>query len=216
MILLSQVDVSKLVKGRRLKKAFYPAESDRQIFSEISSEDLRRLKSALNPVDPDKAREFLSELFDFKDRYLGELGGTAEYYLQQALYTLVYLAKNSSVIRLFVDAYVPLITSSPWDQTMKHRIAHTFMGDVYHLVYDIEHLEPAGDHEPFDWFGNLNAVRSDDRALLLRGSGCAPLRHPGFPPQHVWISHTNLQPLGNETTYRQALRSYYRDLGYPG
>lgn len=213
MVLLSRLKPGRFLEARGQPARLLRGSRSKPVFSRILARDWSVLHAFHDPGSAEAVVAFVSSVGGFRDRFHGDSDNDSDYLYARAVYGLVYLAKSAPIAELLLSAYVPLLRPGLWDRPFRFRVAHTFWGDVGHLLYEVEGLDEAGDHEPFDWLGNLNDRDESDRARLLADTGLRPFDHPGFPPQDVWITHTNVMPIPDED-YHEVLRDLYRERGY--
>ena len=167
------------------------------IFRTITEAQLRILRGAA-ALDSAGLRaavsRFLRDIHDIDRRFTGTYDQDCQYDSKIAIYSLVYLAPNIRVIELLLQAYVPMLRPGVFDPALQYKIARTFREDVWHLLYDVFDVEPAGDHKHFDWPGSLNHVEDAARRELLHFAGLPTFAHRYLPDESVWLAHTNLQP----------------------
>jgi hypothetical protein len=176
-----------------------------EVFHRISDDEQKIL---LNPENPpiEAIQRFLRSIWRFDQRFFGE--GPFPDSSEWAVYSLVYLGKTEELIELMLRAFIPLLRPGLWDSSFRSMIGSTFGDDVGHLIYDVEGMEGAGYHEPFNWRANRNNLHPVKIKALMEYTGYPPLADPDIPPQHVWILHTNLQPFADEE-YVERLRALY-------
>lgn len=137
-----------------------------RVFAAISDDHLTLLAGwSQEPINA--IRTFLSSVLRFDERFVGKIGGGEEQQRKQAVYILAYLARSHDIARSMIGVYAPLLRSTLFDPEFRARIAATFLDDAGHLVWDLDGVEPADSHEPYDWFGNVNDLSPAGRADLL-------------------------------------------------
>lgn len=129
----------------------------------------------------------------------------------RSAYSLIYLARDEEAARLMLLAYAPFIQFCRWDGPFEYLLICAFADDVTRLLYDVEGLEPAGDHEPFQWRRARNLHPPTVHAELLELADLPALPDPDLPPQDVWLHHTNLQPVSEEEYVERQRDGYPRD-----
>ena len=184
---------------------------------ELHHEALQRTRDrpATNEIE-----RVLRRLWQFDERYFGEMIGGSRSDYQWAVYVLLYLGKDHKAIDLTLRAFLPLLGGyalKEFGQNFCRKVCSTFHDDVGHLLWEVQDAEYPDRGEWFDWHGHLNALSDEDRASLLDQAGLPPLRNPSFPPFSV-MQYMISDPvrMGHPTSrqLRRDLERHYREQGY--
>ena len=210
---LSELEWDDIVRTQHAR----PVESDHEqpagVQRPLSDEVLALLGDDADKPSIEGISKFLASLWSFERRFYGTFDKEAEDYYRYAVYSLVYLVKTEPIISMLLLVFVPLLRSGLWDTAFRYKLQKTFRDTIDHVFEDIEGIEEAGDHQPFDWFGNLNELEDWKREGALEFAGVPFLEHPGFPPQEIWYLHTNVQMIPT-SEYEQVLVQLYDELGH--
>ena len=214
LLMLSHANIATIARASDRRIKIRAERATGKVFGgSLSARLIGRLWRYEDPFSGPATEEFIEELFDFKQRFVGPFDNDYGPEYEAAVYSLVYLSKSKPVIELLLQAFVPLLREGLSTRPFRFKVARTFAGEVFHLLYDLEQLDDAGDHEPFDWYGNSNTLSSEERARLLDLAGVPRLRDPAYPPQEVWLAHTNLQP-DSPRAFEAKLTELYAERGY--
>lgn len=182
---------------------------------EFIHDHLRSLRqnTSINEID-----KVLRQLWNFDDRFFGEVTPFTEDDYAWATYSVVYLGKNKQAIQDLLTIF-PLLLGQFLKQALganiHTKIGATFMDDVGHLLWDVEQMVEPEDHGLFDWHGNRNQLSVEEINSLLQKAELLPLLNPDFPPRKVLLYFTNLQdPFDSDADYQHGLEEFYRDKGY--
>lgn len=147
----------------------------------------------------------LRELWAFDERFFGELIGFSAADYEWAVYSLCYLCKDEMVIEHLLNIFVPLLgryIQETLGMDFRTKVGSTFMGDVDHVLWDIEGLIEPEDHGLFDWHSNRNNLSLERIEQFLNFADLPALANPDFPPRWVLLHFTNLQcPFTSEEEY---------------
>jgi len=185
-----------------------------------------RLQSLRGRTATNETEKALRQLWDFDNRFYGEVRGFSSSDYEWAVYSLCYLCKDEEVIKHLLNIYIPLLgrfIQEEFGKNFRSKVGATFIDDVNHYLLEVQELIEAEvqelieteDHELFDWHGNRNQLSLERIESFLLLTELPPLPSPNFPPQQVLLHFTNFQwPFDSEAEYLQGLQEFYWDKGY--
>jgi hypothetical protein len=177
-----------------------------------------RLESLQINASTNEIEKALRRLWDFDERFCGEvLPFTADDYAW-AVYSLVYLGSDETIIKDILAIFPPLLGPFIRDtlgNDFRAKVGATFMGDVGHYLWDVQGLVEPEDHALFDWHGNRNQLSAEQIEQYLRAAELSPLTEPDFRPRKLLLHFTNLQDrFSSDAEYLRDLKAFYREKGY--
>ena len=188
--------------------------SIRAFYGELTPQWLEKIENHLGLREKSSTNEIekaLRELWDFDEGFVGDLfhGFNPNEY-EWAVYSLCYLCEDEETVQHILNIYPPLLgkyIKRELGGNFCSKVQSTFIGEVNHVLWEVQELEEPGLNEMFNWSGNRNYFPEKQIEEFLEYADFPLLVDPDIPPRRVYLYFNYMHdPFESDEEYEEAMR----------